>query len=364
MANAILVSGIEAGASDISLESDRTHVRVRIRVDGTLQELLAIPNYVETALINRYLVMAELNPSTRRPQQGVFSVLHGETHLNLRVSYLPILRGSKLAMRLYDCTNLPSVWDLGMSEDIGSEIGSVATYENGLILFVGSPGEGATTTAFAFLKGLNTPERYLCTLEEQMSYSVEGLSQIYWKPQNNLTPQTILPTLLRQDPDILFVGDIDTAENLEFALQVAEQGITVIATLHAPDSVHALFRLMRLGVSSERLQSVLRCICAQRLVRKICPNCKTAVTVETGEITYKGVGCATCQNRGYKGRTAVFEILWMNRVIGEALSLSSSYLTIQEIALANRLRPFQTTIREMIGEGTIAYEEGIAVSYG
>jgi excisionase family DNA binding protein len=331
MVNAILVSALDAGASEIHMEPQRRNTTFRIRVDGLLQEMMATPRHIERPLFNRVKVMASLNPVAAGPQTGLIPVRHGENDFDLRVSCVPTERGEKIVARVYAKSRPYSgLKKLGFSPPDQAVV-EESVLQSGLFLMVGPPASGTTTTAYSLLNKANNLQWNTATFEHERTYRLDGLTQVYADARRGRTLRETLPVLLDQNPDTLFLGDIDDPESAALALDAAEQGVRVWATLHAPDAVRGLLRLKHLGVAPERIVGSVNAVCAQRLVRRLCENCKTGYEAEKRDLRpyldpvkddlpdafflYRSAGCDACKQTGYRGQVGVFEVLQVTEEI-------------------------------------------------
>jgi general secretion pathway protein E len=296
-------------------------------VDGILYDLLAPPKWIQPALTSRIKVMAKMNIAEKRlPQDGRIELKFGDQDIDIRVSTIPISFGERVVMRLLNKTSsLFSLSDLGMSPEGLSLLKELVTSPNGIILVTGPTGSGKTTTLYAVLSSINKPEINIITIEDPVEYQIRGISQIQVNPKIDLTFARGLRSIVRQDPDVILVGEIRDRETAEIAVQSALTGHLVFSTLHTNDSASAITRLVDIGVEPFLISSSVIAVAAQRLVRILCSDCKEPyspddITLKTigisrdqmrGRTIYQTKGCPTCLNTGYKGRVAIIEIMVM-----------------------------------------------------
>jgi len=325
LVNHIISQSIKARASDIHIEPYQDSFKVRYRVDGILYDLLAPPKWIQPALISRVKVMAQMNIAEKRlPQDGRFDVKIGNQDIDVRVSTIPASFGERVVLRLLNKTSSSlSLADLGLTVDRLDLLESLISSPNGIILVTGPTGSGKTTTLYAILSSINTPDINIITVEDPIEYQIKGISQIQVNPKIDLTFARGLRSIVRQDPDVILVGEIRDRETAEIAVQSALTGHLVFSTLHTNDSAGAITRLVDIGVEPFLISSSVLAVVAQRLIRVLCPDCKQPHTPDNailqslgiapgqfqGSIFYQAQGCNNCFNTGYKGRTGIFEIM-------------------------------------------------------
>ena len=306
---------------------------VRMRIDGIMMDAINVPKDVTASVIARIKTMAGMDVAERRiPQDGRFSVSVAGKNIDMRVSTLPIAWGEKIVCRLLDKSNTNiSKESLGMTADDMRKYDRLIHYHNGVLLLVGPTGSGKTTTMYAMLNELNTREVNLVTLEDPIEYNIDGLNQVQINPRINMTFASGLRAILRQDPDIVSVGEIRDGETAEIAMRASLAGRFVMSTIHTNDSVGVVERLDDMGIEPYLVASTLRGVISQRLVRRICPNCASEYIPQREEqerlglkydpkrIFKFGKGCNYCYNTGYSGRIAVFEIMQVTPSIREEL---------------------------------------------
>jgi len=332
--NLVITGGVKDRASDIHIEPFEKEVRVRYRIDGVLYEKFSVPRSQQAAVISRVKIMADLNIAEHRlPQDGRIKIRLSGKEIDIRVSIIPIAHGERVVMRILEKGSfLFSLEQLGMEARDNSQLDKLIQSSHGIMLVTGPTGSGKSTTLYAALQKVNSPDKNIITVEDPIEYQLEGIGQIQVAPKIGLTFAAGLRSILRQDPDIILIGEIRDMETAEMAVQASLTGHLVFSTLHTNDSAGAITRLVNMGIEPFLVTSSTIAIQAQRLVRRICDACKQPYTpeVETyGElgvdapadparrILYHAVGCKACQDRGYRGRTGIFELLVMTPRIQE-----------------------------------------------
>ncbi len=375
LVNLIIGRAVEAGASDIHIEPFEREVKVRYRIDGVLHEVETLPKSVLPAVVSRIKIMARLNIAERRvPQDGRIKMRMGGKNVDIRVASLPKVFGEEVVMRLLDQSNvMMDLESLGFPKDVLEKYYKVLSSSNGMILVTGPTGSGKTTTLFASLKRLNKPEVKIITIEDPVEYVIEWVNQIQVNPQVGLTFASGLRSIVRQDPDIIMVGEIRDLETAEIAVHAALTGHLVFSTLHTNDAPGAITRLIDMGVEDFLVASSVICILAQRLVRVICENCKEeykppesmikAFGLENGEVLYKGRGCKECGYTGYKGRTGIYEMLVVTDGIRNLITKGVDSETIKKKAIEEGMRTLFQDGLEKAKKGITTLEEVIRVAY-
>ncbi len=326
LVNSIIERAVTERASDIHMEPHETEMVVRMRIDGLMRMILTVPKDLQSSVISRVKIMSGLDISERRiPQDGRFNVRVRDKDIDLRVSTLPTVYGEKIVARLLDKSggNL-SKENIGLSGHDMATFDSMIKCRSGVILIVGPTGSGKSTTMYAMIGELNKPEVNMVTLEDPVEYNIDGVNQVPINEKTGMTFANGLRAILRQDPDIIGVGEIRDGETAEIAMRSAITGHVVISTIHTNDAVGTIERLEDIGVAPYLVASALRGVISQRLVRRICPNCRRAYTPDDDELAelgmepaeglefYRGEGCPQCFDTGYRGRIAVFEMLVVN----------------------------------------------------
>jgi len=325
LVNHIISQSIKTRASDIHIEPYQNSFKVRYRVDGILYEFLSPPKWILPALISRIKVMAKMNIAEKRlPQDGRLDVRVGDQEIDLRVSTIPTSFGERMVLRLLNKTNvLYKLSELGLSAEKLSLLQELVRSPNGIILVTGPTGSGKTTTLYAVLSSINTPDINIITIEDPIEYQIKGISQIQVNRKINLSFAQGLRSIVRQDPDVILVGEIRDLETAEIAVQSSLTGHLVFSTIHTNDSASAVTRLVDLGVEPFLISSSVIAVVAQRLIRVLCPDCKAPyVPDETalksigidplrigGRTLYRARGCSHCLHTGYRGRLGIFEIM-------------------------------------------------------
>ncbi len=354
--NTILEFAIKSRASDIHIEPQETKTRVRYRIDGLLQEKLSLPRGLQDSLVSRIKILCEMKIDEKRvPQDGRFAYKIGGEEVDLRVSSLPTVNGEKIVMRLLKKTGgLPTLMDLGLRGSQFRDLEEAITKPYGIILVTGPTGSGKTTTLYSILTKLNKPNVNIVTLEDPVEYQIQGINQVQINVQAGLTFATGLRSFLRQDPNIILVGEIRDAETTQLAIQAALTGHLVFSTLHTNDAATAIPRLIDLGAEPFLIASVVNASCAQRIVRKICEHCKEwyeppaelieSIKAVLGDFLPKqyqegnpiklarGKGCNECGSTGYMGRIAIFEVIKITPTINKMILQENSAREIEEQA--------------------------------
>jgi general secretion pathway protein E len=353
--NLILLDAFRQRASDIHFEPFETRLRVRFRVDGMLYEQASPPPHVVQALVSRLKVMAHMDIAERRlPQDGMARVRVGEREVDIRVSTVPVSEGERVVLRLLDKSNtLLDMQALGMDEDCFARLRSLLKLPNGMVIVSGPTGSGKTTTLYAALGNLDATRRNILTIEDPIEYQLDNVGQIQVKSKIGLTFSNGLRHILRQDPDVILVGETRDAETAEIAVRASLTGHLVFTTLHTNDAPGAVVRLMDIGVAPYLISACLRGVLAQRLVRRLCPHCRRPVRVEPGDALLLGelysglagqtvwepVGCDRC-TQGYRGRIGLFELLLIDAALRDRIRETGCHLdTIRAAAIATGMKP-------------------------
>jgi MSHA biogenesis protein MshE len=332
----VFADAVQMRASDVHIEPDENSLRIRQRIDGILQENILKENKIASAMVLRLKLMAGLDISEKRlPQDGRFNLQISGHSIDVRMSTMPVQHGESVVMRLLDqSAGLLSLDETGMPEAFVKRIRHQISRPHGMVLVTGPTGSGKTTTLYAALSELNTASKKIITVEDPVEYRLPRINQVQVNSKINLTFSSVLRTALRQDPDILMVGEMRDQETVEIGLRGALTGHLVLSTLHTNDAITSALRLLDMGAAGFLVGSSLRAIIAQRLVRKICDGCRKVYTPDPQELVWlsrligsevenikfsHGTGCQTCQHTGYKGRIGVFELLEMNEAMMTAL---------------------------------------------
>lgn len=372
LVNMIIAEGVRRRASDIFVEPWENFVRVRVRVDGLLEEVVRPQKSMGPAMVSRIKVMSELDIAERRvPQDGRFKVKMSGREVDMRVSILPTSFGEKVCLRILDTSAQGhDITKLGFNEDELVILRDCARKPHGMILVTGPTGSGKTTTLYSVLKYLDKPDVNITTVEDPVEYQLSGINQVNVKEHIGLTFPAALRSILRQDPDIILIGEIRDNATLDIAVKAALTGHLVLSTLHTNDAASSVTRMMNMGLEPFLIASTVLMISAQRLVRRICPRCKTGEEVDAKVLKllglksdkpmtfYRGKGCASCRQMGYAGRTVITEILPMTPEIRQAvlkgqnaekikaLAHSMGMSTLRECAL-RKAKDGETTLEEV-----------------
>ncbi len=373
LVSSIIIGAINAGASDIHIEPHEPDMRVRYRIDGLLREAINIPSSVQLELISHIKVQAGMDISERRaPQDGHITHEHNGHKFDLRISSQPIVDGEKIVIRILDQN--ADKWSLNnivTLPDDNQKFRTLVTNPHGMLLLTGPTGCGKTSTLYSVLQLLNTPEKNIITVEDPVEYHLKGISQIQVNQKAGVTFASALRNILRQDPDVILIGEIRDSETAEIAVSAALTGHLVLSTLHTNDAVGAISRLNSLGIPPFLVASALLGTIAQRLIRTTCRKCKQSYTPSSEEFEllsassekhenvqlYKGAGCDYCYQTGYHGRKSIYEILSISPEIRRMISESASDSVIMQQAMQDNMRTLcQSGTKEVIN-GTTTLEE-------
>jgi general secretion pathway protein E len=373
--NALLMEAVKEKASDIHIEPYETVIDVRFRIDGLLTKVLSPPKIIHEALISRIKIMAGLDIAEKRlPQDGRIKLLIGGKNIDIRVSIIPTALGERAVLRLLDRqAGVLTLEMLGLSDSILNSFKLALSRQNGIILVTGPTGSGKTTTLYASLLKLNTEDRNIITVEDPVEYQLSGIGQMQVNPKIGLTFATGLRSILRQDPDIMMVGEIRDLETAEIAVHASLTGHLVLSTLHTNDAPSAITRLIDMGIEPFLVASSVICVLAQRLVRIICPHCKESYTPSKQELEflgsdtqptllYRGKGCEKCLGKGYLGRTGIYELLEISPDIRAMIVDRKDAQTIKTIATKSGFKTLQKDAIEKIIKGITTIEEVLRVT--
>ncbi|RDV82083.1 GspE/PulE family protein [Ammonifex thiophilus] len=376
--DALLIKAINLGASDVHLEPEPDHLKVRFRIDGLLRPVEQLPLDLFPALVSRIKVLGGMNIAEKRaPQDGgfVFRPAENGRATNVRVSVLPSVRGEKVVMRLLPSQEkIMELKDLGMTEELLENFRQLLALPHGLILVTGPTGSGKTFTLYAALKYLRRPEVNIITVEDPVELQMEGITQVQVDyASKKLTFSDALRAIVRQDPDIIMVGEIRDGETAQLSLQAALTGHLVLSTLHTNDAVSAVERLADMGCERYLVAAALRGVLAQRLVRTICSRCRAKVKPslaellalgldpEAGEEFYAGRGCVYCHQTGYRGRTGIFELLVVDEELQKRIASGADTMTLKEL-VAGRMKTMRQDGLEKARKGITTLAEVIRVT--
>jgi type IV pilus assembly protein PilB len=373
--NSLIKQSLKMGASDIHIEPFENSIRVRVRVDGDLQEILTPSKKSESAILTRVKIIAGMNIAEKRlPQDGRIEMKIDDSVLDLRISVLPTVYGEKIVMRLLDRGNfLKTKTELGFTQGNLEIFDSILEAPNGVILVTGPTGSGKTTTLYSALNELNKIDKNIITVEDPVEYKIDGINQVQVNSKSGLHFSTGLRSILRQDPDIIMVGEIRDEETAEIAVRAAITGHVVLSTLHTNDAPSTIMRLQDMGIKPFLLAASLRGIVAQRLVKKICTNCKEEYEASeyekellevSGYLTLsRGKGCPKCYNTGYSGRIAIHEILKVGKSVREAITSGKSIDEITRAAEKEGMKTLKDNCKELVLSGVTTIEEYSQVVY-
>ena len=330
--NSLLAQALADSASDIHVEPSKNTMRVRMRVDGKLHEIPSPDKKLFLPIVSRIKILAGIDiAKTRTPQDGRFNIRESSREVGVRVSTFPTINGEKVVLRLLDkSTALFGIDNLGFLRDDKEKIKNVLKRPYGFILSTGPTGSGKSTTLYAILNYINSPEKNIITIEDPVEYTLDGLAQAQVNPRAGMTFESGLRSILRQDPDIIMVGEIRDRETAGIAVHSALTGHLVLSTLHTNDAASAVTRLVEMGIEPFLVTSSVSCVIGQRLLRKICPECKESYyptpsvhktfQIREDVLLYRGKGCPACKYKGYRGRTGVYEVLVMDDELREMIN--------------------------------------------
>ena len=373
MVNLLISEAVDQSASDIHIEPEKDKLQVRNRVDGLLRKSIELPKWVQGAVISRIKIMAKMDIAEKRlPQDGRFRVRVGGSNLDLRVSTLPTNYGEKVVIRLLDPKSfLISVENLGLERKSFDKFRSLVSKSQGIILVTGPTGSGKTTTLYAALSRIRSVERNVTTIEDPIEYELEGINQIPVNEKVGLNFFNALRSILRQDPDVIMVGEMRDVETAMIAMQASLTGHLVLSTVHTNNSVATISRIHNLGVPNYLIASTITGIISQRLVRVICPSCKVEDKPEEETLVkigfpakkvkgikfYKGKGCSDCGDTGFRGRTGIYELLLLTRKVKDLIIANASETAIVQVAIAEGMQTLSQAGIEKILQGVTSVSE-------
>jgi len=376
LVNSFIEQAIRRNASDIHIEPFENYVRVRLRIDGQLHEILKTDISALNAIVTRIKILGKMNIAEKRiPQDGRIGVTLDNNQLDLRVNTLPTIYGEKVVIRLLYRTGMQlRKEELGFCESDLKKFESLLMKPHGIILLTGPTGSGKSTTLATALRELNKPNVNIITVEDPVENMIEGINQVNVNAKAGLTFASALRAILRQDPDIVMIGEMRDTETASIAVRASITGHLVLSTLHTNDAPSSITRLIDMGIEPYLVATAVEGIIAQRLVRRICKNCKTAVhpTSDEAEILkipknsliYKGKGCQACNNTGYKGRLAVHEVLVLDSSMREMIVKGANSDEIREFAINHGMITLWDNTKRNVLEGNTTVEELLRVAYG
>jgi general secretion pathway protein E len=389
--NALLLQAVKERASDIHIEPYERELDVRLRIDGVLHKVLTPPKIIQDALISRIKIMSNLDIAEKRlPQDGRIRLLLGGRDIDIRVSVIPASHGERAVLRLLDRRQgLLGLWEVGLGKDDERTLEEHLRRPDGIILVTGPTGSGKTTTLYAALNRIHTEEKNIITVEDPIEYQLKGIGQVHVNPKIGLTFASGLRSILRQDPDVIMVGEIRDLETAEIAMQASLTGHLVLSTLHTNDAPSALVRLIDMGIEPFLVASSLTVVLAQRLARTICPNCKVSYESSDTEKSYflnmlspthpspsmgegkgegaplllhRGAGCEKCKGKGYLGRTGIFELLVIDNDIRPMITERVDSQRIKNHAISRGMKTLRQDGLEKVLQGITTLEEVLRVT--
>ena len=378
LVNLIVSGAIKDRASDIHVETYSSNVKIRYRIDGILYDILSLPRRIQSPLISRIKIMAKLNIAEKRlPQDGRIETKIADRLIDIRVSVIPTAFGERVVLRLLDKTaNILMLSDLGMHDERVKLLNKLIKSPFGIILVTGPTGSGKTTTLYAALSTINQPEINIITIEDPIEYQMDGVGQIQVNPKIDLTFAAGLRSIVRQDPDVILIGEIRDRETAEIAIQSSLTGHLVFSTLHTNDAASAVTRLIDMGIEPFLVTSSIIAIIAQRLVRVLCPHCKEVYVPDDESLSnlglnrtalknhtfYRKNGCNLCMQTGFRGRTAIFEIMIVDDEIKKLVLKTSDANQINELALKRGMITLQKDGIDKVLQGMTTIEEVLRVT--
>ncbi len=378
LVNLMFSQAVRDNASDIHIEPYQNSLKIRQRLDGILYDMLSPPKHVQSALISRVKIMAKLNIAEKRlPQDGRIELKVADKEIDIRVSTLPTAFGERVVLRLLRKSSvLISLTDLGMPEDRFIPFSKAIKAPNGIVLVTGPTGSGKTTTLYAALSAINNTDINIITIEDPIEYRISGIGQVQVNPKIDLTFASGLRSIVRQDPDVILVGEIRDTETAEIAIQSALTGHLVFSTLHTNDSAGAITRLRDMGIEAFLIASSVNAVLAQRLVRIICTNCKEEYDAPPEMLemigvgkeeaqhrkVYRGRGCVQCHHTGFKGRCGIYELMLMSQDMKALILQTSDANQIKRRAVENGMVTLQRDGAMKVLQGITTVEEVYRVS--
>lgn len=371
LVNSVLFQAVRQRASDIHFESFERGLVIRYRIDGVLYPVLTPPKHLQPSIIARLKIMAGLNIAEKRlPQDGRFAIRTAGKDVDLRVSVLPTSHGERVVLRLLEKENrLLNLSEMGFSKERLTVIHQLIQLAHGIMLVTGPTGSGKTTTLYAALTHINSPDKNIITVEDPVEYQLLGVGQMQVNPKINLTFAAGLRSILRQDPDVIMIGEIRDRETAEIAIHASLTGHLVFSTLHTNDAASAATRLIDMGIEPFLVASSVVAVLAQRLLRRICPDCKRPYRASEEELSrldlppgsavtlYRGAGCAACSQTGYRGRTGIFELMVLDDDIRRLIGGKADSTAIKQTAIAKGMVTLKQEGAERVIQGHTTLEE-------
>ncbi|KAA1262186.1 putative type II secretion system protein E [Rubripirellula obstinata] len=371
--NSIFEQALQSGASDIHIEPYEDNCRVRLRIDGSLTEVAPPPMQLLNSVISRLKVLSKMDIAERRlPQDGAIGLRSGEHRVDMRVNTCPTVYGEKIVMRVLDKNALPhDLSSLGLDERQFQDLSEAIRSPHGLMLVTGPTGSGKSTTLYSCLNYLNDSETNICTVEDPVEFKFAGINQVQTRSKVGLTFSSALRSFLRQDPDVIMVGEVRDNETADICMRAALTGHFVFSTLHTNDALSSITRLKDMGIESFLLSSTIRLLVAQRLLRRLCNECKTPTQLDAATaarygidpktVVFKPAGCSRCRETGYRGRLAVFEIIRINTEIAEMIQAGATVEKMQKAAVADGMKLLKDSALEKVVSGETGLEEALSV---
>lgn len=373
LVNQIFADAVDDSASDIHIEPEETIAHVRIRIDGVLRNLMQVPKTVYPSLVSRIKIISDLNiAETRKPQDGKAKIFVNDRDVDLRVSVLPTNYGEKIVIRILDKKNAAVSFDkMGIRGRNYELLKKCFGFKQGMVLVTGPTGSGKSTTLYAAINSIKSTANNILTIEDPIEYNMDGINQVQVNKKAGVTFASALRSFLRQDPDVILVGEIRDGETAEIAIQAAQTGHLVLSTLHTNDTFATISRLRDMGIDKFKITESLQAVIAQRLLRRLCPHCKTEVKEEnidpklsfilnkasaSGEI-YEAKGCPKCGFTGYKGRVGIYEILILDSEIKEKINVGAPLVELRNLAKKNGFQNLFENAISLLGEGITDYNE-------
>ena len=380
IAYTVIQQAVKDGASDIHVEPDKRAVRVRYRIDGVLHEVMPLPKYIEKPLTSRFKIMSDMNIAERRlPQDGRIPVRLADKDYDLRVSCLPTVNGEKIVMRILDKSSvLLGLNKLGFSAEVQSQVEELVAQPNGMFLSTGPTGSGKTTTQYSVLHKLNSVEKNIITIEDPVEYQLSGIAQVQVNKKAGLGFSNALASFLRQDPDIIMVGEMRNLETSEIAVEASLTGHLVLSTLHTNYAPSAVTRMVDMGIEPYLISATVIGVLAQRLARKVCSKCKAPYQVPATDLRrfgfkpkegeemvtlYRGEGCEACRHTGFKGRIGIYEMMRINDEIRELVVRRAPLADVREAAKANGMHELKEDGLDKVLQGITTTDEVMRVVF-
>jgi len=380
ISHTIIQQAIREGASDIHIEPEKRGVRIRYRIDGVLNEIMTVPNHIKQPLIARFKIMADLNIAERRvPQDGRIPIRTEGKDYDLRVSTVPTLAGEKIVMRILDKGSIQLTMDqLGFAPDVRAKVDEIIVQPQGMLLLTGPTGSGKTTTLYSILNKVSTVEKNVMTAEDPAEYQLAGINQVTMNKKAGLNFANTLRAFLRQDPDIIMVGEMRDLETSQIAVEAALTGHMVYSTLHTNDAPSAVLRLADMGVETFLIANTVTGVIAQRLARRICSNCRQPYQVEASTLKrfgfnvedpgqmitlYSGTGCENCRGTGFKGRIGIYELMALDDELRELIVTRASIADIKNAAKRNGMKEMREDGLQKVLDGVTTPDEVMRVVF-